>query len=89
MDVYNDYIHYIKNKNVEEIDEKKFNEKKFNVIKFMIDEGYIEKNNIYETIEDNIYLYDILCDVLVNKPIPDEIAHSFEDEIKKFLLQIK
>jgi hypothetical protein len=81
---YNNYNDFLNNeKNNENINEN--DKKRLNVIKFMIKEGYLEKNNIYESIEENIYLYDILCDVNNNNSIPDEIKNSFNDEINDFL----
>lgn len=56
----------------------------YKVIDFLINNDYLDVIMLEESLEDNIFLYDILCDCINNIDIPDEINNMYIDEINKF-----
>ena len=56
----------------------------YKVIDFLINNDYLDVIMLEESLEDNIFLYDILCDCSNNIDIPDEISNMYTNEINKF-----
>ena len=54
------------------------------MIDFLINNDYLDVIMLEESLEDNIFLYDLLCDYINNIEIPDEITNMYTDEINKF-----
>jgi hypothetical protein len=57
---------------------------KYIVIKYLFKEGHLNMMDVYEYVDDCIYLYDLLNDYINKKNIPNEILDAFSEEINNF-----
>ena len=57
---------------------------KYNIIKYLFKNGHLEPTDIDESIDDCVYLYELLNDYINKKDIPVEIIKAFDEDIKEF-----
>jgi len=57
---------------------------KYNIIKYLFKNGHLEPTDIDESIDDCVYLYELLNDYINKKDIPAEIIKAFDEDIKEF-----
>jgi hypothetical protein len=57
---------------------------KYNIIKYLFKNGHLEPSDIDESIDDCVYIYELLNDIINKKDIPAEIIEAFDEDIKEF-----
>ncbi len=57
---------------------------KYNIIKYLFKFGHLDLTDLEESINDCVYLYELLNDILNKKNIPTEIIDAFDEDIKEF-----